>query len=155
MSCPGQGAVGQISFAAHTASDYVSVGTLGSNVDLTHILTISGLNNNGADAIAFIDAYGDYVTTGSMQQVVAADVGGDPSQLASWVAAAVGQGGLVPQVAHGVAWFQFSGNTYLVETSTANDAGVISAHDTVVELTGSGYTFANTSTGGLYLQLKG
>lgn len=153
--CQGEGSTGQVKFGAHTGIDQISVGSLGPNVDITHILTITGLNNNGSDAIAFGDYNGAIVTPGSMQQVVAAEVSGDPGQLASWVAAAVGQGGLVPQAAHSVVWFQFGGNTFLVETSTADDAGVIGAHDTLVELTGTGYTFANASASGSYLQLKG
>lgn len=153
--CPEQGVSGQVSFAAHTAADQISVGALGSNVDLTHIIAISGLNNNGSDSIGFGDSGGASVTAGSMQQVTAADVAGDTSQLANWVAAAVGQGGLVAQTAHGVNWFQFGGNTYLVETPSASDAGVVNASDTVVELVGQNYTFTNAATVGTYLQLKG
>ena len=119
-----------------------------------HILAINGLNNNGSDSLTFVDSYGDSNSVGSLQQVTAAQVSGDPSQLASWVAAAVGQGGLVPQSLYELIWFQFGGNTYLVESPSGKDAGVISANDNVVELTGLGYTFAHSIING-GLELKG
>ncbi|HEX8954778.1 MAG TPA: hypothetical protein VF798_00795, partial [Burkholderiaceae bacterium] len=59
-------------------------------------------------------------------------------------ATAAGKGGAV--TANTVAWFQYQNNAYLVNL-TAADNGHLSANDTVVELTGMGYTFAHTTFG--------
>ena len=146
----GAGTYGTVSFATHTAADQISVGAnAASNAtpDLTHILAVSGLNNVGLDTVTFND--GEGTAGASFQQITAAQVtasGALTTTLAGWVAAATGLGNSVQQSAHGVVEFQFGGNTYLVETATTTDAGVISAHDAIVELTGTGFTFAHTST---------
>jgi hypothetical protein len=147
----GAGAIGKITFGTHTADigDSAIVGSLtsiGGIPNLANIISISGLNNAGSDSITFSD-----VSTGAssnIQQITAANVtvfGGSTTSLASWIAAAVGQGGIVPQSAHGISWFQFSGNTYIVETVATTDAGSIRAADSVVELIGTNYAFSHSS----------
>ena len=151
----GAGTYGTISFAGHIAADQVSVAAVaagGATPDLTHILLITGLNNAGQDAITFADGEGTAGAT--FQQISAAqvtDAGASIATFAGWVAAATGLSNAVQQSAHGVVEFQFGGNTYLVETASVWDAGIISAHDAIVELTGTGFTFAHTTAinGGL------
>jgi S-layer protein len=150
----GAGVTGTLHFAAHAGGQSLTLGALavaGSTPaltpDLTHILAISGLNNAGQDTIAFADAAQTNGT--SFQQVSAAQVaaaGASATSLSGWIATATGLGGVVQQSAHGVLEFQFGGNTYLIETASANDAGTIDARDAIVELVGSSYTFAHVST---------
>jgi len=72
--------------------------------------------------------------------------GGNTTLLTSWVAAADGAAGSgVPTGAHTVTWFQFQGNTYLLETVGAG-TGTPAAGDTLVELVGTGYAFAHTTS---------
>jgi S-layer protein len=144
----GAGADGNVGFGSHTAADQVTIGAMaagGATPNLAHLLTIAGLNNAAQDSIVFADGAG---TGGaSFQQISSAQVaasGGTATSLAGWIATATGLGGIVQQSAHGVLEFQFGGNTYLIETATATDGGTISAHDSIVELVGSGYTFAHT-----------
>jgi S-layer protein len=146
----GAGADGNVGFGSHTAADQVTIsaaGTGGTAPDLAHLLTIAGLNNAAQDSIVFADGAG---TGGdSFQQVSSAQVtasGGTATSLAAWIATATGLGSIVQQSAHGVLEFQFGGNTYLIETATATDGGAISAHDSIVELVGSGYTFVHAGT---------
>jgi len=138
------GASGTISISSHTLGDHIVVNSLGADLDIGHIMAIKGLNNIGADSISFPGV--SVVAIGAAKQVVAADVSGNSSTLASWVAAAVGQSGLVAQTENGIHWFQFGGNTYLVSTPTATDHGVVSADDCIVKLVGLGYNFAHSST---------
>lgn len=148
----GNAATGTINFSAHTAADQVQLGTYGNAASLTNIVKITGLNASGADSLTFSGG----VT--SVQEIGSANVtaaGGNPATLAGWVAAAVGLGGTVPQSAHGLEWFQFSGNTYLVETAGASDAGVLNSADTVVELAGTAYNFGSTSLQGGKVLLNG
>jgi len=146
----GAGAADTLSFGSHTAADQVTIGAVAASgiaPNLAHLLTIAGLNNAAQDSIVFAD--GASASGANFQQVGSAQVtasGGTPASLAAWVAAATGLGGIVQQSAHGVVEFQFGGNTYLIETATATDAGAISAQDAVVELVGSGYTFAHGAT---------
>ena len=150
----GAGTTGSITFGAHaaTAADVVSLGASGTSV--TALETISGLNNAGLDTITFADAAS--VLAGGVQNITEAQVlaaGGDPTQLASWIAAATGAdvaAGAPTMTAHGINWFTFHNTTYLVETAGV-DTGALTASDTVVELTGTNYTFAKaTATGGVF-----
>ena len=82
--------------------------------------------------------------------------GGDTTLLADWVAAADGKAGsLVTGAAHTVDWFQYQGNTYLLESvaGQTTDVGTMAAGNTLVELVGTGYTFthATGATGTLHL----
>ncbi|HEY8023677.1 MAG TPA: DUF4214 domain-containing protein [Burkholderiaceae bacterium] len=146
----GNGATGTITFGMHTAADQITVspvGTAGAAPNFAKLLTVSGLNNVGQDSIVFAD--GEGVGTASFQQVGIDQVtkaGASATSLDGWIAAATGMGGVVQQSAHGVLEFQFGGNTYLIETAAASDAGSFGAHDAIIELTGTGYTFAHASS---------
>jgi hypothetical protein len=145
----GTGANGMVTLGAHTASDQITIGAMavgGAAPDLAHILTISGFNKGGADSIVFADAAN--ITGAILQQITSAQVsaaGASTATLAGWVAAATGLGGTVAQSAHGVLEFEFGGNTYLIETATANDGGTLGAHDAMVALVGTGYVDAHAS----------
>ena len=148
-------ASGSVSFGAHSGTDTVSVGAVGGLTNYGSILAVSGLNNAGTDTITFSDSAG---SAASVVQITAANVtasGGNATTLADWFAAALGKDGVVPQTAHGLEWFQFGGNTYLVETSTSNDNGRFFVTDGTVELTGTGYTFAHSTFSGGVLHLLG
>jgi len=157
----GADTTGTISFGAHTGTDAVSLGASGTS--LTAIETISGLNNATTDTITFSDANAlsgfIQVTAGS---VVAS--GGNTTLLTSWVAAAdgatgsaVATAGATPGAAHGITWFQFQGNTYILESvaGAAANAGTMVAGNTLVELVGTGYTFAHASGPAGVLHLLG
>ena len=153
----GNGASGSISIATHTAANTITVGDNGSTGALGNIIAITGLNNAAGDVIRFSD--NATVAAGAMQQITEAEVqaaGGDPTNFASWVAAATGAAGSgVTQTANGINWFTFHGSTFLVETAAATDAGVIQAADTIVELVGTNYTFNHASASGGILHLLG
>ncbi|HEX7642628.1 MAG TPA: DUF4214 domain-containing protein [Burkholderiaceae bacterium] len=149
------GAAGSVAFGTHTGTDNLSIGTIGALTNFNNILSVSGLNNAGSDSITFSDSAG---SAASLTQVTAGNVtasGGSTGSLADWIAAALGKGGVVAQTAHGLEWFQFGGNTYLIETSTAMDSGRFSIGDGVVELTGTAYTFAHATFSGGVLHLLG
>ncbi len=150
----GDSASGSVSFGAHTGTDSITVGVVGGLTNYGSILAVSGLNNAGTDTITF----GDSAGAGSIVEVTAANVtasGGNTTSLADWFAAALGKNGVVAQVAHGAEWFQFGGNTYLVETYSANDNGRFFVSDGAVELTGTGYSFAHATFSGGVLHLLG
>ena len=140
----GADTTGTISLGVHTGSDAISLGASGTS--LTAIEKISGLNNSTTDTLTFS---GDISTIASVTQVTAGSVigsHGDTTLLADWVAAATGAtGSAITGTAHSVVWFQYQGNTYLVETVGA-DTGSLATGDTLVELTGTSYTFAHASS---------
>ncbi|HEX7644082.1 MAG TPA: DUF4214 domain-containing protein [Burkholderiaceae bacterium] len=152
----GPGASGTISLAAHIAADVVVLAP--SEANSKSIVVVSGLNNSGSDAITFS---GDVNTLAGFTQVASAAVtgsGGDTASLAAWVRAADGaQGSGVAGAAHTVTWFVFQGNTYLLESvaGPTADAGTMAAGNTLVELTGTGYTFAHASGANGTLHLQG
>lgn len=151
----GDSVTGNVTFGAHSSADSVVLGQVGGIIDTSQIVSITGLANNGADTITFSDVGGGAT---SFLQVTAANVsatGGNTSSLASWFAAALGKGGVVQQAAHGIEWFQFGGNTYLIETAGSADTGKFSVGDGAVELTGTGYTFAHSTFNGGVLHLLG
>jgi hypothetical protein len=153
----GAGDTGTISFGTHAApvADTVTLGASGAS--LTAIVTLSGLNDS-TSSIDTITFSGDATATlAAFTQVTAGSVvasGGNTTLLASWVAAADGAAGSAVasgagSVGHGVTWFQFGGNTYILESvaGTALDAGHMQTGNTLVELVGTGYTFAHTASG--------
>jgi len=152
----GPGASGTVSFAAHTAADAVVLAP--SEANPKAIVVISVLNNDGQDTIRFS---GDVNTLVGFAQVTAGAVaagGGDATTLAAWVQAADGaQGSGVGGAAHTVTWFVFEGNTYLLESvaGQASDGGTMRADNTLVELAGTGYTFAHTTGAGGTVHLLG
>jgi len=143
----GVGVSGQIRFAQHTDSvgDYVTIAanatSSAAQLAQTSIVTISGLNNHehSLDTITFLGDIGtnlSWSTRGDPNvgshalnaQVIAAQ--GDATQLQNWIGAAQAQA----SQAHSVAWFQFDGDTYVLETATGNAGNHMG--DTLVRLTG-------------------
>lgn len=158
----GTAASGAVSFASHAASvaDTLQVGafsqsggaaaitvvaaTTGVPAHLAGSLVVTGMNATGADVIDF------GTTISAVEQLTATEVqsaGANTSTLAGWIAAATGQNGVVPQGAGEVVWFQQGGNTYVIQTAAASDAGVLKGTDTVVELSGTSYSFGSSSIG--------
>ena len=151
----GEDASGTITLAAHSGSDAIVLGA--SDTSETAIVKIAGLNNIGTDTIAFADANN---LVGFTQVTAGAVVGasGDTTLLASWVAAADGAAGSnITGAAHTVTWFQYQGNTYLLESvlGQSADLGTMATGNTLVELAGTGYTFHNTTGTGGVLHLLG
>jgi len=151
----GADTTGTISLGAHTGTDTLSIGASGTS--LTAIEKISGLNNATTDTLAFS---GDANALTGFTQVTAGAVvgsGGDTTLLADWVAAADGLDAKVAGAAHSVTWFQYQGNTYLLESvaGATADAGTMVAGNTLVELTGTSYTFAHTTGAGGVVHLLG
>ena len=153
----GANAMGTITLAAHTAADAVVLGPSGAS--LTGFIVISGLNNAGADTITFAGETANTLT--GFTQVTQAEVaatGANPAILASWVAAADGAAGSgITGGAHSVTWFQYQGQTFVLESvaGPTADAGTMAAANTLVELTGTGYTFAHASGANGTLHLLG
>ena len=92
---------------------------------------ITGQINLTAPAHSIADA----ISTAANGKLSANDpatqpVAGDASSLVSWIAAAKTQS----STAHSVAWFQFGGNTYVLEAATDMSAG--HAGDTLIKLVG-------------------
>ena len=142
----GANTTGTITVGAHTGTDTISLGASGTS--LTAIEKISGLNNATTDTLTFS---GDANTLVGFTQVTAGAVvgaGGDTTLLADWVAAADGKAGSgIASAAHTVTWFQYQGNTYLLESvaGQGTDLGAMATGNTLVELVGTGYTFAHTA----------
>ncbi len=100
------------------------------NSDLSNLTVIN--NAAAGDKITIADAASFTASPVTGDMVTAA--GGDPTQLAGWVAGALSadSGDLA---ANGLTWFQFNGNTYLVEQAST-DGTAYGAGDTLVELVG-------------------
>jgi S-layer protein len=147
----GESATGTVTLGAHSATtaDMILVGASGTGAAQTPLIVIRGLNSGtsttGVDQIVFS---GDSLSTVTgVLTLNSTQVSGDPTNLASWVAAA--DGAAFNAAAHNVVTFQFQGNTYLMETvfGGAADAGGVEAQNTLVELVGTGYTFAHSGLG--------
>ena len=139
----GAGVNGAINFANHsdTVGDFVVIASNG--VDSAQALasnplvTISGLNNHAhsLDTITFLGDMGASLIWAGNGSHGANDaqvmtVTGDASSLVNWVGAAQS----LANNAHSVAWFQFDGNTYVLETALGNNGNHMG--DTLVRLTG-------------------
>jgi hypothetical protein len=157
----GANAAVTVAIASHSGSDAIIVGASGSS--LTNIVQISGLNNASTDTIQFAS---DANNLAAFTQVTSGNVvgsGGNTTLLASWVAAAdglatiSGGGSSMTGAAHTVTWFQFLGNTYVLESVAGQtaDAGTMASGNTLVELIGTGYTFAHVTGAGGVLHLNG
>jgi hypothetical protein len=90
-------------------------------------------NPHSGDVINIADALSFASTPVSSANVVAA--GGDVTTLAGWVAGALSSAG-ADLAQHQIAWFNFAGNTYLLEQANAQGA-FFGGGDTLVELVGS------------------
>ena len=116
------------------------------------------MNNAGDDTVTFT---GDPNTLAGFTPVTVGAVtasGGNPGLLASWIAAADGAAGSgVAGAAHTVTWFVYLGNTYLLESvaGQTHDAGTMATGNTLVELSGTGYSFTHTTGAGGTLHLLG
>ncbi|MDD4915396.1 MAG: hypothetical protein PHW13_10235 [Methylococcales bacterium] len=106
--------------------------SVGPNSDLSNLTVISGAASG--DRLTLADA-GSFNATALSGSAVTA-VSGDATQLASWVEAALSSASGAGDLAqHGVAWFVFDHNTYLVEQANAQGA-VYGGGDTLIELVG-------------------
>jgi hypothetical protein len=90
-------------------------------------------NPHAGDVINIADALSFASTSVSSANVIAA--GGDATTLAGWVAGALSSAG-ADLAQHQIAWFNYAGNTWLVEQANAQGAA-FGAGDTLVELVGS------------------
>ncbi|APB98169.1 hypothetical protein [Polynucleobacter asymbioticus] len=136
----GTGVSGTINFASHlnSTADFITIAPNGlANPDAlasSHFVTIGGLNNQAqsSDALAFLGDMNHQLAwaNGSAAAAQITSVAGDATQLSNWISAAQNQVG----AAHSIAWFQFGGDTYLLESahgSMGNHLG-----DTLVKLSG-------------------
>jgi len=151
----GANASGTVVLGTHSTTDTITVGPSGASI--SNIVSLQGLNNNVSDTIQFS---GDAAALTGFTQVTQANVttaGGDATQLATWVAVADGKGAAVGGTAHSMTWFEFGGNTYVVESvaGATADAGTMAAGNTLLELVGTGYTFSHASGAGGVLHMLG
>jgi S-layer protein len=117
-----------ISYGTHAAgADTTSVGA---NASLTSLTIISGVVLG--DHLQIADATAFSATGITASQVTAA--GSSAATLAGWVNGALGAaGGHIAQ--HSAGWFQFDGNTYVIEQA-ATTGTAFGVGDTLVELVG-------------------
>jgi hypothetical protein len=136
----GVGVTGVVNLAKHdnSTSDFVALAanglTTAHELAASELLIIGGLNNNAQsqDAITFLSDMDSQLSwahgTASGSQITS--VAGDAASLENWISTAQS----LAHAAHSVAWFQFGGNTFVLET------GAIKAGDhsgeTLVKLTG-------------------
>ena len=136
----GVGVTGVVNIANHDSSvgDFVALAANGiaSAHDLASsaLVTIAGLNNTAQsqDAISFLGDMDSQLmwSAGTAGGSQVTHVQGNVASLENWISAAQNQA----SSAHSVAWFQFGGNTYILE-SAQGKAGD-HAGDTLVKLTG-------------------
>jgi hypothetical protein len=137
----GQGASGVINFSTHsnTASEFVAIAAngLASAQALANapLIVVTGLNvgPNSLDAISFLsDMNGNLVWAGGTAQSAQVQLANqEQSNLESWISAAQE----VASQAHSIAWFQFDGATYILETVVGANGARTS--DTLVKLMGA------------------
>jgi hypothetical protein len=149
----GEGASGAINFSAHadSTSNFVAVAANGLSfaqaLANTPLIELSGLNLglNSSDAITFLsDVSGDLIWAGGTAQsaqIQSINQGHD-GYLASWINAAQERA----SQAHSIAWFQFDGATYILETVFGSNGSRES--DTLVKLVGT------TTFNGVYGELS-
>jgi len=100
----------------------------------TAFTTITGYNNiaGGSDTITFTKDVANTITWGGGTATTAkVTTTTDSTSLISWIQSAETNNA----AAHSVSWFQFGGNTYLLESTTAGATSFLAA-DTLVKLTG-------------------
>ncbi len=134
----GSGIQGAVSLASHaaTAVDQISLGAVGYSGNQAQVM-VTGFSA-GTDQVHFLGDPLAGATVASISQSAASTYatahGLDLTQLSTWVNGALAAGGL-DLASHGVASFQFGGNTYLVEQAGATGTSFSSA-DTLVGFTG-------------------
>jgi hypothetical protein len=136
----GVGVSGTVTFAVHNDSvgEFVTIAANGAHstqeLASNPLVTLSGLNNreHSLDTITFLGDMGANLNWagGSAKNAQVTQVTTDLASLVSWVGAAQEHAAN----AHNVAWFQFEGNTYVLESATGNAGS--HAGDTLVRLTG-------------------
>ncbi len=144
----GTGVSGTINFASHlnSTADFITIAPNGlANPEAlasSHVLTIGGLNNQAqsSDALAFLGDMNHQLAwaNGSAAEAQITSVAGDATQLGNWISAAQNQ----VSAAHSIAWFQFGGDTYLLESAHGSMGDHLG--DTLVKLSGvTQFTGAN------------
>ena len=137
----GVGVAGTVSFAAHNnvladtvaiaPTDFSQLAQSGS----IPLVTITGLNvgANSSDKISFLADLGSELSWagGSAQNAQVSAVKGDATILVNWISAAQ----TTASTAHSIAWFNFDGATYILES--VGDAHASNVGDTLIKLTGT------------------
>lgn len=136
----GVGVTGLVNIADHDLekSDFVAVASNGLNtasaLAASDLVTIAGLNNDarGHDTVAFLSDMGASLSwvghSASAAQVSV--VASQANELVNWVSAAQQQA----SNPHSVAWFQFNGNTYVLESAVGTAGNHVG--DTLIKFTG-------------------
>jgi hypothetical protein len=121
-----------ITLGSHAAGviDSVSVGA-SSNGGLGILTTIAGVH--AGDKVSIADVV-QFNSAGVSASIVAAS-GGDATTLAGWVNAALSGQGANLQT-HAETWFNFGGNTYLIEQANSQGSA-FAAGDALVKLVGT------------------
>lgn len=137
----GRGVNGLVNFAAHNDALTDSVAVADNGVFSAQALanaplvTISGLNigPNSTDAISFLSDMASNLSwaNGSAQAAQVQASTNESASLVNLIAAAQNQ----TTQAHSIAWFQFAGATYILESAGGASTGHIG--DTLIRLTGT------------------
>ena len=135
-----QSVSGLVSFGNHSqgVTDFVTLGAnllAGQNAQVSpNLITIAGLNNgpNSSDALAFLNDMNNQLvwSNGSAMNAQVTGIVGDPNNLVNWIHEAQHQA----NNPHSVSWFQFNGDTYLLETAMGDVGNHIG--DTLVKIVG-------------------
>ncbi len=137
----GVGVNGNVNFAMHTDANSDVVVVAANSVSSASALashplvTITGLNNeaHSNDSITFLGDMGSALSWANGSGAAGAqvvNVQGDSANLVNWISAAQNDA----HAAHSVSWFQFNGNTYVLESALGAAGNHIG--DTVIKLTG-------------------
>ena len=144
----GTGVSGAVHFASHPdiVSNFIAIAPNGKEnaqaLSAAPLVAVSGLNSgsNSSDIGAFLgDLNGDLLWAGGSAQSAHVQLGdADLHNLSFWVSAAQSKA----SQAHSLAWFQFEGATYVLET--VNGAEGVRTSDTLVKFVGA-VTFTGVS----------
>jgi hypothetical protein len=106
--------------------------TVAPNSDLSNLTVISSAVSGDKLTIADASSFNATALTASAVTAIA----GDATQLSSWVAAALSTSKNAGDLAqHGLEWFTFNNNTYLLEQANSKGSAYASG-DTLIELVG-------------------
>ena len=123
-----------ISVAAHTVADTF---TVAANNSLTTLTAITGASTTVGDKLVIVDATSFNAVGITAANVAAATA--DVTTLAGWITGAFSANAGAGNAAHhSASWFNFAGNTYVVEQADAGNLafGTGAAADTLVQLVG-------------------